>query len=177
MTAALRERPTPLPDAGDLAITLSHGGHLLATWRNLVIQAYAAEARSDTVERATLLLQRATRARPGAVGSIVLVTHQGRPPDEKCRAAWVKQMRESRTGAILLLFEGTSLRASIVRGVATSLTLLARRSINIHVAGTPREGVPWFVSELSRLGAPCGTETEVTAMIGEVRALAASSAR
>lgn len=151
-------------------IELRDRGHVLATWRHVVMQIYAAEARRTTVLRATEIMRRLAREHPAGIGSLVLVSHSGAPPDEGCRAAWSAQMRDIGAPVTLVLFEGASLRASIVRGVVTGMAMLARRSVNMRVAASAAEGAPWFVAELERAGAPCGTAAELIAALGRARA-------
>ncbi|MFT3775731.1 MAG: hypothetical protein QM820_61070 [Minicystis sp.] len=152
-----------------LKIELNEKGHLLATWRHVMMQLYTAEARRTTIVKASEMMRRLTRDNPAGIGSLVLVQHTGRPPDEGCRSAWVTQMRENQSKGILILFEGTSLRASIVRGVVTGMAQLAKRSADIHVSAKPREGLPWLVSTLEQRGAPCGSVAEISAAVEEAR--------
>jgi hypothetical protein len=160
----------------ELSIDLCERGHVLATWRNLVIQVYGSEARATTVERATHLVQAHARLHPSGIGMVVVVSHMGRPPDEACRAGWSRQMRAGNgLLAALILMEGEGLRASVVRSVATGLLLLARRQVAIQMAATVAQGLPWFVSEMERSGARAGTLAEVTTAIHAARARALGS--
>jgi hypothetical protein len=151
-------------------IELRERGHVLATWQNVMIQIYAAEARRTTVLRATEIMRRLNREHPAGIGSIVLVSHVGPPPDQGCRTAWTAQMRDLGAPVTLILFEGASLRASIVRGVVTGMALLVRRTVNMRVAASPAEGLPWFTAEMDRAHVPCGSVAELTAALEQARA-------
>jgi hypothetical protein len=151
-------------------------GHAVATHGGVVIQVFASEARQGTIDRATDALRRIRRATGKGAGALILVMHDGRPPDDACRRAWARQLREAEVGSTLILYEASSLRAAIVRGVVTGLLLLVRRSPSIHVAAAARDGLPWFVGQLEAQGAELGGEAALGAALAEAREKAVASA-
>ncbi len=156
---------TPFPPRAELKIELNEGRHVLATWRNVLLQGFASEARIGTLKRSSELLRRLASTHPEGVGSMLIVSHSGRPPDQECRKEWAAQMSAAYTRVVLVLFDGQSFRASLVRGVVTGLVLLARPAACVLTAEKASEGAPRFTAEMAKRKAPCGTASELEAAL------------
>ncbi len=153
------------PSRADVKIELNEDRHVLVTWRNVLIQSFASEARIGTLKRSSEILRRLASTHPAGVGFMIIVSHSGRPPDQQCRQEWVAQMSAAYTRAVLVLFEGQTFRAALVRGVVTGLVLLARPTACVLTAEKASEGAPRFAAEMARRKASCGTVSEIEAVL------------
>ena len=155
----------PSSPRADLKVELNEGRHVLATWRNVLLQGFASEARIGTLKRSSEILRRLASTHPEGVGFMIIVSHSGRPPEHECRSEWVAQMSAASTRVVLVLFEGQSFRASLVRGVVTGLVMLARPTARVLTDEKASEGVPRFTAEMAKRKASCGTASELEAAL------------
>jgi hypothetical protein len=172
--------PTPsatLRSAIDLSDrwVLCERGHVVAVRRPLVFQVYGAEARAPSIEVATEAIARERDAR-APVGVVIVVAHHGRPPDEAAREAWMRQIRAARGElAVLILYDGTSIRASIVRGVVTGILMVTKRREGTRVSATAAEGLPWLLDRLASLGAAVPSVRDAFSALEGYRGMAHAS--
>lgn len=143
-------------------------------YRNVLLWSWRAAATPITCQRMRVQLVSLARANPQGAGAITVIgTEVGIPPDE-IRKLMVKARRDAaqydmRGGAIV--YEGDGFRGSVVRGVVTSLMLLATDIYPQSVHGDIPSAVAWLVKRMKEAAPPAN---ELTAAVKQVRAHAGS---
>jgi hypothetical protein len=133
-------KPTVLESAHDFAV---------GRWRRVALYHW----RGETTVAAARLLQRAvsdlcTAPDDAPVLVFGLVSEGAPPPSTEVRGALADGMRagSGRVRASAVVMEGRGFRASVGRGIATGLTLLARPSFPHRVHADVGEAAGWLAS-------------------------------
>jgi hypothetical protein len=81
-----------------------------------------------------------------------IVANEVAMPDSQAREVLVEAARtqEARIGIAALVVNGTGFWASALRGVATSITILLPKTVQVRICGSPAELIPWFPTEHER---------------------------
>lgn len=143
----------------------------LFTWNNVVVVAWRGECTSPGVtrfERAAL----STLVRwPRGVVLLGVIEPGAIPPSQEMRsiiAASNDRMASKGAVAFAAVFSGAGFFGSVVRGVVTGLTMLARRSYPFRVFPGHQDAAQWFATLLEPVGIEFSVD-ECSAAVGEFR--------
>lgn len=140
---------------GELRFVGEHPGALRVwAWRNVVIAHWYGKPTgpvAQTLWRCTDLIL--DQLGDGKLVSFVhLIANQLAMPDADARAVLVDSSKshETRSALSAIVVNGSGFWASALRGVATSITILIPKTVQVRIVGGPAELVPWFPSEHER---------------------------
>lgn len=159
-------RPIPIPIQMPMTetpkIVYEDAAQLLVTWQNVIISVLGHSPMTVAGVKAQVA---ATAAHGRACGpkrllEIVLFDRNAPVPNAEVRA--VLDSGAPLVGqyylALASIFEGSGFRGAIVRGVLTSLSLLARTEFPQRVFSSTAECVEWCSPLLTRAKTPCVSE-------------------
>ena len=141
------------------AVVIDHVAQdgVFAHHRNVLIWSWRASATPLTCQRMRVQLLALAKANPTGAGAITIIGPDvGIPPDE-VRKLMVKARQEAavydmRGGAIV--YEGDGFRGSVVRGVVTSLMLLATNIYPQAVFGDVPSALAWLAKRMGGAAPP-----------------------
>lgn len=86
------------------------------------------------------------------ISFVHVVSNEVGMPDAETRNVLVESSKqhETRIGVAALVVNGTGFWASALRGVATSITILIPKTVQVRICGSPEELIPWFPTEHER---------------------------
>jgi hypothetical protein len=136
---------------------------LLVMWRG--------ETRATTVNAMYPALQKLTRHFPKSVGMLTVIEENAPAPSAEARAAIARLFASAADDVICsaVAFEGSGFRAAFVRGVVTSLTMLARQPFPHKVfPGVPQAAV-WLMPRLPTITPRVATQAQMVEAVAQWR--------
>ena len=127
-------------------VLASMGNIITLFWRNPTV---------ESIDRLPPLLKTFGEAHPTGFAVLTLVAEHSPPPSPEARSRMAKMMGEGGAlKAVAVCFEGSGVRAIVVRSVVTGLSLLARPTYAYKVFSTPEEALSFLSDALAKAGAP-----------------------
>lgn len=114
----------------------------------------------------------AAKAFPEGIGFLTIADRPGTPPDAATRAEYAAMLNEFRPvsrASALVITGGSALGSSVVRGVATGLMMMAKRS-NLKTFGDIREAGAWLNVHASARGVPLPSAVDTTDAVAMLHA-------
>jgi serine/threonine protein kinase len=151
----LLERISPLastePKSGTALpeIVACDRDHCIGTWRNFLLVLWRGQTRVVSVEATRPVLEQLARRSPNSVGMISIVEDHAPAPSAEARAAIARLFASVAKDVVAsaVAVEGTGFRAAFVRGVVTSLTMLARQPFPHKVFPGLQEAAAWLTPQ------------------------------
>jgi hypothetical protein len=122
----------------------------VGSWRNVLVTDWRLRTTAAQVDDIRARLERLAQAHPTGVFYLALVRATATPPDDRARSALAEILRND-AGVLLggaVVFDGSGFRGAFVRGVATSLVMLARPAFPFNVCSL--QGAASHFAERSR---------------------------
>ena len=114
------------------------GDSMIVEWR-MAITAASLHAFESFSDRASIKLQ------PGIRHMVGMVNEKSCTPSSAMRELMAEGLKRyaHRTGSSALIYEVPGLKASVVRSIATAMSMVARESVPIRTFATVREAAQW----------------------------------
>ena len=143
---------------------------LIATWKNVVVCQFGKTPLTEDAARRQVAIctTQALQFGPSQLLEIALIDRDAPLPTPGARAvldAAVRSVGPYYLG-VACVFEGVGFRAALVRGVLTSLVMLARTPFPQRVFASDAECVTWSTE---RLGATADNSADLAAFLAMVR--------
>lgn len=142
-------RDAPLRFVGEHASSLR-----VWSWLNVVIAHWYGRPTGDGARTLWALtdqlladLDAATR-----LSFVHVISNEVAMPDAETRTVLVESSKhhESRIGVAALVLHGSGFWVSALRGVATSISILIPKTVQMKICGNAEELIPWFTTEHER---------------------------
>jgi len=147
--------------------------HAVGLWKNVIIGMWRKTPRVKGVKECSELAERAHKKFPkGTVVFLIIAERPTPPPSSDARQIFAKMMTSYNgvTRCTAVVAEGGSLSVSVVRGVLTSLLILARHDTPTKMFGKVGEAATWLRQELANAQAPVFDTVELDAAVNSLRA-------
>lgn len=146
MTSSRSERPKATAIGSTsrgsaIQIVLKDPDHCIATWHQTVIEIWRGAATVTGVRHMMKTCEKLLANGKGGVTYLAILERSSPAPDEQARtilAQWSREVVPRMAGAVLVA-EGTSFRAALVRGVGIALTALLPHRVPFKFTGTVEE--------------------------------------
>lgn len=137
-----------MPDIPKVAAVDSN--HIVATWSRSVIAVWRNVTTADAVHAMRDTIQALGKRHPGGVTLLQLVEAHAVMPDSAARAALTDMLNTSRNVVkySAVVYEGEGFKAAAVRGIVTSLTMLAKPPFPHRIFSTVDTAAVWQTSEM-----------------------------
>lgn len=133
-----------------LEVVAHDAHHIIGRWKNLAMAIWRHETQGPAVEAFHKLQANMAKEYSQGIALLQVVEENGLLPDGPTRAALAKMLREGapyvKTSAIV--HEGDGFKAAAVRGVVTSLTMLAKPAFPHKIYSTVDKALEWEVSQV-----------------------------
>ena len=147
--------------------------YCFAHWSSvfLVIWRSGGETTLEAVGKLRREFERFAAAHPSGVTLLTIVETGAALPPSHVRDALAGFMRscDGKLKLSAVAFEGTGFRAAAVRGVVTSLTLLARQPFPHKVFSTVEEAARWYEAELGKTTITPFDRNALISSLGDLR--------
>ena len=130
-----------------LVLDREPGKFVLARWKNVFVQAWAAQADAAAMARVNNIVRGANGQRLGVRSSISVVAEGLPPPTEEARAGFVALMNDNANEIVCLaiVVQGVGFASSALRSALTGMRLAAgQSSYEMSVFATVDEISPWL---------------------------------
>lgn len=163
---------TPLRGASSQGTLVHLDRHqALFAWKNVGVVIWRGATDAAGVRRIEYMAAEVLSRHPERMVIMGIVETTAVPPSEEMRVlSAATNDRLAQRGAIAFagVFAQSGFFGSLVRGIVTGLTLLARNSYPFKVFSGHREAVAWFADLLGQRGQRLNVD-ECTAVIGDLR--------
>lgn len=124
--------------------------HATGAWRNVFWVCWRGETIPTAMAPMYTLMDTLISEYPDGIAMVTIVEESAPPPSADSRKAIAQLWRHvgHAVRGSIVAFEGEGFRASFVRGVVTSLTLLAKPPFPHRVFASVNAGAPWLIQQL-----------------------------
>ena len=142
--------------------------YAMASFENIFVTIWRQRTSLLALEQLAKHLLALAALQPAGLGIVIIVPANSPPPPNEVRARLAAAISAApQVKASAVCFEGSGLRATIVRSVVAGLTILSRPSYPHRVFGTLEEGVGFINTQLNLVSAPT---RQTSRIVGEIRA-------
>jgi len=143
-------------------------GCIMGSWRNIMVAVWARQGTVELVgELARVSAEYAKREADTKVSTVHVILNHAPLPDAPTRRALraLSEMYAPKLACVGTVIEGAGFWAGAVRGLVTSLQIVApRRAFRMHICGSTNALASWMAEPHSR-------ETGVAVQAGELEAM------
>lgn len=142
------------------------------TWRTLAMLVWRTGVDVSTAQAFHRTASALARKPPGLLVLVHVIERTSAVPEDAVRKVFANVGPDIMAGGkcSIVVAEGDGLRGSLVRGVATGVTLLMRSAFPVKVVATVPDAAAIATSVLETAGHPVGTGRDVATAIERIRA-------